>query len=129
MYNIELLDRVCDRLSKELEDQIRKIDKLPQMTPQDLEIVDTILHGIKSLETVKAMKESGYSSGYSGYKMTYSSRYPDYSGRSRDSMGRYSGHDDRGELMERLDEMMRNARSDEEARAIQDAMNSLSRVR
>lgn len=69
-------------LCRELEEIARK----QQLSAGDLEIVDKLTHSIKSIVTIMAMDDSGYSynDGYSG-------------ARRRDSMGRYAdgGNSDR----------------------------------
>ena len=135
MHNVELLERLCDRIEKELDEQYHKIEKASQISPSDLEITDTLLHALKSLKTVMAMEESDsrYSGGYSGarYRNEYYSHYPsvnDYSG-SRDSMGRYSRDDEKSDVIARLEGMMRNVHNESDALSIKDAINAVNRIR
>lgn len=136
MKNIELLNHICDRFEKELEDQFRKIDKVPTPSSSDIEITDMLLHSLKTIAVLKSMEEHEYSGDdyeYSGSRYTerYSNRYPymrNYSGK-RDSMGRYSRDDEKNDMMSRLEDMMHNVRSEDQAIAIKDAMDAVSRIR
>lgn len=114
-----------ERLTKELEELYKKIERSPQISPSDLEIADTLLHSLKSLKTVMAM-DSHDDNRYSGTSI--SSRYyrPLYSG---DHMTRYSNDSEKTTMMDRLEDMMRNARSEDEAVRIKDAMDAVSRLR
>ena len=95
---IELREMLCDELENVADEG--------QITTGNLEIIDKLTHSIKSIDTIMAMEESGYSGrGYSrngSYGRSYGKGYEDdYSrgnsyarGRGRyarrDSMGRYS---------------------------------------
>ena len=83
-------------------EELHNITEQGEITSGSLEIIDKLTHSIKSIDTIMAMEESGYSNdrGYSRYDGSY--RYDDgYSRRGsyargrgsnarRDSMGRYS---------------------------------------
>ena len=104
----------------------------------DAQLIDWLTHTIKSIDTIDAMEETGYSErGYS-----YNYRDGDYSearGRRnarRDSMGRYSREGDysrdggmsyrgysrdgysRGDMMEHLQRMMNEAQTEQEREKI-----------
>lgn len=91
----QIRDMLCDELDE--------IAKKGQLTADSLDAVDMITHSIKSIDTILAMEESGYSNGYSGrypmrsYDDGYSRRGSYARGRRgnvrRDSMGRYSRDD------------------------------------
>ena len=123
----DLLHAYCERIERELEELwIKKIDPATQLNPSDVEVMDTLFHSLKSLKTVMSMMEGDkrYDSGYSG------SRYPisNYSGK-RDSMGRYSRDTEKENMMNNLNDMMKNVRSDDEAIAIRNAMDAVSRIK
>ena len=136
----ELTEKYCERIEHELEDQLKKVEKSNPVSVSDMEIIDTLWHSLKSIKTVASMLEYDERSGYSGRyhdgmtrdpRMNYGYSGNDYSGRNRnrDSMGRYSGHNDSDELMAMLEEKMRYVRSEDDAMAIRNAMDAVSRIR
>lgn len=69
----ELREMLCDELSE--------LTKAGNLSAGSLDAVDKITHSIKSIDTIMAMEDAGYSNDYADR----------YSGaRKRDSMGRYS---------------------------------------
>lgn len=73
----ELRDMLCEELDK--------ITKKGELSAGSLDIVDKLTHSIKSIDTIMAMEEAGYSNegGYSNARGRGSNA-------RRDSMGRYS---------------------------------------
>lgn len=128
---LELAHKYCECFEKELEDHLKKIDKPNPIAPADIEIADTLWHGLKSLKTVEAMLDKSYGEErYSGsYRMPTTRPSDYYSGRGRDSMGRYTRDNDKAEMMGMLEDKMRSARTEDEAIAIRDAMDAISRLR
>lgn len=125
-YFEDLAYKYCDRFKRELEEKYHQIENSKQISPADLEIVDTLFHAIKSIETVLSMESS--KNRYSGhYYPMYSG--VDYSGRGRDSMGRYTRDNDKASMMGMLEDKMRSVRTEDEAMAINDAMAAISRLR
>lgn len=129
-------------LCRELEDVVKK----GELSAGDLDVVDKLTHSIKSLVTIMAMEEGGYSndggnSGYSGYGGGNSGAR-----RGRDSMGRYteggsynyrdggysgrrySREEGRSYLSGKLEKMMEEASSEEEREVLQSAMNRLKNM-
>ena len=111
MDKTEMLHKLCEALTEELEDYGKKIEKEDGMSAGDLEAVDKLSHALKSIKTTIAMMEAGEENGYSGRYMpmyggmSYASDGRggnrvnmggnSYAGRRtarRDSMGRYSGN-------------------------------------
>ena len=126
-YLEELLHKYCERITQELDEKFVSIENVPKITPQDLEVIDMLLHSLKSIKTVLAMVESD--NKYSGtYYPRYSGNYS-YSGRNRDSMGRYTRDNDKASMMGMLEDKMRNVKSEDEAMAIKNAMDAVSRLR
>ena len=132
----ELKDMLCE----ELEDVVKK----GELSAGDLDVVDKLTHSIKSLVTIMAMEEGGYSNdgSYDGYNgngggMTggsYNSYPRGYSGRrGRDSMGRYtsgrrySRDEAKDEVMRHLEKAM-NGASGEQRKIIQDAVDELKNM-
>lgn len=87
----ELKDMLCEELDR--------ITKKGELSPGSLDIVDKLTHSIKSIDTIVAMEDSGYSG--TGY--TY---------RRRDSMGRYSRDDAKAHFMAEVEELMEKAPDD-----------------
>lgn len=136
MYKIR--DMLCDEL-----DRIADHDSLSVDT---LNLVDKISHSIKSIDTILAMEETGYSNDYYN---DYSERGSYARGRGRyakrDSRGRYSSREGRGyydnsyrrgergysraegkhEMLQRLEEMLESASDEQERTAIQKCMSEL----
>ena len=127
---LELAHKYCECFEKELEDHLKKIDKPTPIAPSDIEIADTLWHGVKSMKTVEVMLDKPYGGErYSGsYRMPVS-RSDYYSGGGRDSMGRYTRDNDKAEMMGMLEDKMRSVRTEDEAMAIRDAMDAISRLR
>jgi len=101
MYNLR------DSLCKELEPLTSK----SQLSAGDLDVIDKLTHSIKSLETIIAM----YESGYSGDTYARIRRDGHSYARKRDNMGRYSrtgyrySRDDfKEEVLDCIREMMEN---------------------
>lgn len=69
---LETLYKLCEALTKELEDYAKKIEKSDGMSAGDLEAVDKLSHALKSIKTTIAMMETeGSENGYSGRYMPY----------------------------------------------------------
>ena len=81
---MQKMEELREMLCAELE----KITKKGELSAGSLDVVDKLTHSIKSIDTIMAMEDAGYSneSGYS---------YARGRGRNakRDSMGRYSRND------------------------------------
>lgn len=111
----ELKDMLCEELDK--------ITDKGELTPGSLDIVDKLTHSIKSIDTIIAMDEAGYSSdGGRMYDDRGSYNYNSYArGRRgnvrRDAMGRYSRDDAMEEIMQHL-RAMENAAKDDTTRSM-----------
>ena len=106
----ELYD-LCDKLKGE----IKSLNSKNDISPTELDRAFKAVDIIKDIKTIEAMED--YSDdGYSGRRYYYDddmkyARDRSYR-RDRDSMGRYtdngySGHDDKEEMMRKIDEMKR----------------------
>ena len=97
MYH-NLKDMLCDELEQ--------ITRKGELTAGSLETIDKLTHSIKSIETIIAMHDSGYSNTHPYYNDGR------YSGK-RDAMGRYSrGYsrdDSRDGMIHDLRELMQDA--------------------
>lgn len=137
----ELKEMLC----KELED----ITKKGELTAGSLDTVDKLTHSIKSLVTIMAMEDSGYSNegGYSRAQRRDSmGRYADggsyaryydgemdggYSGRryyDGYSDRRYSRDEGKSHMTHQLEKMMEEATTREEREAIQSALSKLKNM-
>lgn len=80
-------------LKEKLTEELNKYASKPDLSASSLEVIDKLTHSIKSIDTILAMEESGYSNDYA-----YARGRGRYA--KRDSMGRYSngmyydGYDD-----------------------------------
>lgn len=114
--------------------ELKNIAEEGKLTAGNLESIDKITHSIKSLVTIMAMEEGGYSQEGNSNR---------YSGR-RDSMGRYAdngnsyrSYDDgysgrrysrdegNSELVHKFEELMEQANTPEQKKAIQHAISKL----
>ena len=87
------LHGACELMSRELGEIVDKVDQNGgKMSGADLDVIDKLTHGIKSVKTTMAMmdaEDGSYSDG--SYRRPYGDSY-----RRRDAMGRYSSrYDDR----------------------------------
>lgn len=113
----ELKDMLCEELDK--------ITKKGELSAGSLDVIDKLTHSIKSIDTIIAMEDAGYSNE-DRYMMDGGNS--NARGRKRDSMGRYSrGNSYRGSYDRRgysredemenlkmdLHEMLEGAKSEE----------------
>ena len=129
-------------------DEIEQICKKPEWSPSDIEMLYKMTDIIKDvedtflkIETVKAMKDAGYSQAsarmsYDDPGMAFANRgnsYDDYSyRRGRDSMGRYTSRDgysghDKESMIEGLREKMHMATNESDREVIRRAIDILER--
>lgn len=114
------MERVRDMLCEELD----KFGSKGELTAGSLETIDKLTHSIKSIDTIMAMEESGYSKDYA----------PSYGERSyarmRDSRGRYSRRMGRGysyddNMIEQLEDIMHTAPDKKTKDAIRKAIEMM----
>ena len=117
------LEKIRDMLMDELE----KCSQKTELTSNSLENIDKLTHAVKSIDTIMAMEDAGYSNDYSydnrgrgsdarrdsmgRYADSYRNSYRrgnSYRRYSRDDMG-YSRDDAKADLMANLRDMSRNA--------------------
>lgn len=126
-------------LCKEIDNIVEK--SKGELSAGDLDAVDKLTHSIKSLLTIMAMEDSGYSynDGYSGarrrdsmgrymdggyYDDGYSGRryYDGYSGR------RYSRDEGKSHMIHQFEKLMDDASTQEEREVIQSALGRLKNM-
>ena len=112
------------KLKKLLCKELEEITEKGELSAGSLETIDKLTHSIKSLDTIMAMEDGGYSrdDGYSGARRRDSmGRYADgasyerynnyrdggYSGR------RYSRDEGKSQMIEQMEELMQGANSQE----------------
>lgn len=113
-------------LCKEIDSIVEK--SKGELSAGDLDAVDKLTHSIKSLVTIMAMEDGGYSynDGYSGR------RYMDggYSGRRYyDDYGRrYSRDEGKSHMIHQFERLMDDASTQEERDVIQSALGRLKNM-
>ena len=122
----DLKDMLCDEL--------QEFAKKGELSAGDLEAVDKLTHSIKSLVTIIAMEDGGYSND--GYDHGSSYGYDrGYSGRryaNRDSMGRYTSRrysrdEAKDEVIRHMEKLM-NDMNGKDREVVQDAVNQLKNM-
>ncbi len=125
-----------EKLNSMLEKELDEIVKKGTITPEHLAAVDKVVDIMKDIKEICNMDdmESGYSQrGYSyndGYSRgTRGARYNRGGSYSRgNSRGGYSRHDDREDILDRLDYLMENSGTEQERQAIRQALNTLENM-
>lgn len=141
--------RALTELKEMLEDDVKKITKKGDISPDELNNVYKAVDIIKDIETIKAMRDSGYSQegsygsynsmnngrSYNSYDGSYNS-YNSYARRGRDGDGdgrynesrgsyEYSRHENREQMIQKLEMMMQNAQNEEQRKAIKRCIDEL----
>lgn len=136
---MKVYDQIKDMLCDELEDVVKQKD----LTPNNLEIVDTAIDILKDIKTIESMEEEYPSNGYSrdgGYwgRMPYY-MYDDNpnqgnsyargrgSNAPRDSRGRYYDNGYSRDTKSELEKLMHTAENDREREAIRNALDHMNR--
>ena len=139
MKHIEQLrDMLCEELDK--------VASKGELTTGSLDTVDKLAHAIKSIDTIMAMEEYSEDDMYYDGGYDNGTSYARGRGRNakRDSMGRYSsrgsyarggnqrggnrgysGHGDTDEVVEMLEEMMKDTQDEKERMAIRKVINMM----
>lgn len=124
MADLKVLYSVCDKLSEELANANRRIEKIDKLTMSDIEYLDKLTHAIKSIKTTIAMAEAN--EGHSNY-YPYSYGDHEYSyarkGTRRDEMGRYSR--DTESIKHQMRELMNATNDDRTRREIQRILDDM----
>lgn len=137
---IKTLEEACEFAHEELKELMKKLKGASTVNPSDIQMFDHLTHSIKSIKTVISMLEydNRGDSQYSGSRYYKESHMPMYSGDnySRDgySMENYSGRmysrdGEKSNAVRSLEGMMRNARNEQDAMAIRDAINLVNRIK
>ena len=131
------------KLKKLLCKELEEITDKGELSAGSLETIDKLTHSIKSLDTIMAMEDGGYSrDGYSGrrdsmgryadgasYENRSYARYNDssyedgYSGRRR-----YSRDEGKSYMMQELESLMQKAQNQDEREVMQQALKQLKNM-
>ena len=135
-----------DNLKSVLEREIDKVTSKGEITPTEIKALGDAVDILKDIETICAMKEYGqeddmYSMENRGYSTRRMSRYPGmyrdsysyensydnmrYENNRSNGRNSYGGHDEKEEMIYKLEHMMNNAKNDKERMAYVDAIESL----
>ena len=115
--------------------EVKSIAEEGKLTAGNLDVLDKALHSIKSLVTIMAMEEGGYSqegnsNGYSGRRDSMG-RFADNGnsynegGNSNYSGRRYSRDEGKSQMASQLEELMQQAQSQQEREVMQQALSRL----
>ena len=132
MREVKIMDFYYD-LKKMLCKELEEVSRQKELSAGDLEVVDKLTHSIKSLVTIMAMEEGGYSynDGYSGARRRDTmGRYAD-SGRYYDdgySGRRYSRDEGKTYMIRQFEKLMGDATTQEEHEVLQSAINRLKNM-
>ncbi len=119
-----------EELKQMLCDELEKITRKGELSAGSLDAVDKLTHSIKSIDTIIAMEESGYSNEYaneySGRNMSRGrdGRYSYARGRRGGRRG-YSRDDSMMSMKYQLQDMLEDANTEEERRMIQKWMKQV----
>lgn len=124
-------------LRKMLERELDKITKKGELSAGALDVVDKITHSIKSIDTIMAMEDAGYSNEESYNRGSYARGR----GARRDSMGRYADNSyeysrrrgnsygySRDNLMDELEELEDKVQDEESKQMIRKWMKQAQNV-
>ena len=114
-----LYEDICDRLDRELDEFFYSITG-ERMRPEELEILDKLLHSVKSVSTIKAMHNAGEEWDRGDYYKRSS-----YNSGEHDSNYGYSGHSEKDVMMSKLQKMMSDSTDPHEREVIQSYMHKL----
>lgn len=131
------MHKLKEKLMDELYDYEEKIKKNPnaRMSDMELEKVHKISDTVKNLCKIEALEEGeGYSEdgghwmargNYGGYNEGGSSYARGRRYAKRDSMGRYSRDDGKNDILESLEDMMDDASTEKERRALRECIATM----
>ena len=123
-----------DKLNEMLEKELTEIVKKGAITPDQLVAVDKVVDIMKDIKEICNMDDHGYSQrGYSydnwdGSRGSNRVRYNRGNYTRGNSNRGYSRHDEREEILDRLDYLMENSGTEQERQAIRQALNTLENM-
>lgn len=120
-----------EELKQMLTDELNKVIKKGELSAGSLDVIDKLTHSIKSIDTIVAMEDAGYSqegynNRYMGNSYERGNSYARGRNARRDSRGRYSRDDySMDDIKDKLQEMMEDASNEREREAIRKVMNMI----
>ena len=126
--------RILKDVKELLTDEIKEIYTKGNITPTDLEMINKAVETIKDIEEICAMNDSDYEEGYSGcnnrryYSGDYSGsrRNGRYSSYGRNYDRRYSRDGANTHMIEKLEDIMDSAPTNQEREIIKSCIDRLS---
>lgn len=118
-------------LKKMLCKELENVANQKELSAGDLETVDKLTHSIKSLVTIMAMEDGGYSynDGYSGMRGRGGNSYNRYYDYDNGYSGRrYSRDEGKSYMIQQFERLMNEASSQEEHDVLQSAINRLKNM-
>lgn len=117
-YMHELKDMLCDELEH--------IAQQGELTAGSLDTIDKLTHSIKSIATIMAMEDAGYSRDYvDKYRGASYAQRRDSMGRYSRRGGRYSRDDEKQKMIEKLEKMIEQTDDMNAKHAIEQAIDAM----
>ena len=117
------------KLREMLCDELEKITNKGELSAGSLDVIDKLTHSIKSIDTIEAMEDSGYSRDGMSYARGWDSRGRYYSrdgySYGEDGSYGYSRGDDMTNLKKGLHGMLEDAKTEEERKMIKKFMRQV----
>lgn len=121
--------RAMEELREMLMAELEKLTRKGDVNNVGLEQIDKLTHSIKSIDTIMAMEDSGYSQrrGYSyGGRRMSDYQYGDYGYRGGNYGNTGYGYaDEKSAMVSKLEKMMADAPNDKIREAIRKAINQI----
>ncbi len=116
-------------LCTEIDDTVDSIMRNGKMSINDLEVIDKLTHSLKSVTTIMAMEDSGYSYDSRTRRRDTMGRYYDdgYSNRKYYD-DRYSRDEGKSHMIRQFEKLMEESSSPEEHEVLQSAINRLKNM-
>lgn len=118
-----------EELKEMLMAELEKVTKKGELSAGSLDVVDKLTHSIKSIDTIAAMEDAGYSQRAPYYHDTYNydrgNSYARGRNAKRDSMGRYSRDYAMDDIHEKLEDLMEDSSSEKEREVIRKIMKMI----
>ena len=111
--------------------EVKSIAEEGKLTAGNLDVLDKTLHSIKSLVTIMAMEEGGYSQEGNSNRRDSMGRFTDNGnsynegGNSHYSGRRYSRDEGKSQMISHLEELKNQAQSQQEREVMQQALDRL----
>lgn len=106
------MEETLKKIKEMICDELRDISN-NKITVSSLDTIDKLTHSLKSVETILAMKDTGYSNSYPYMR---SDRYYD---------GRYSRDDHKSMMVDKLRAMLNEASTDKERSALRGCIDKM----